>query len=65
MEWTEGTEAIALGNINLLNHSVLSNVSLTNDFVNLTKSIHAKRDIKLGEELTLNYDCKLWFDVSE
>ena len=65
MWWTEKEDAIALGNLNLLNHSTTPNVSLSDDHVKMTKTIYAKREISKGEELTLDYGCDLWFDVVE
>lgn len=63
MSWNETHDVIALGITNLLNHSPNSNVTIFDDFKNRTKSVIAKRDIEEGEELTINYECDLWFDV--
>lgn len=66
MEWErEDQEAIALGHINLLNHDPNPNVTISNDYTNMTKSIYAKEYIRTGDELTIDYDCELWFDVVE
>lgn len=63
MEWSDTEDALALGHINLLNHSEQSNVYLVNDFKEMTKTMYAKKAIKKDEELIINYDCELWFDV--
>ncbi len=61
MEWTDTEDALALGNINLLNHSEDSNCGIENDFVNMTKRVYANFDIEKDEELTIHYGCELWF----
>jgi len=61
MEWNKKEDAIALGNINLLNHSKKPNVTVKNNYRAKTKSIYAVRNIKKGEELVTNYECPLWF----
>lgn len=61
MEWTDTEDALALGNINLLNHDEDSNCRIENDFVNMTKRVYANRNIEKDEELTIHYDCELWF----
>lgn len=54
--------AIGLGYLSLYNHSSNSNVSLQRSFANDVMIVTAKRDIKAGEELTINYDIELWFE---
>jgi SET domain-containing protein len=61
MEWTDTEDALALGNINLLNHDENPNCRIENDFENMTKSVYSKRFINIDEELTIDYDCPLWF----
>ena len=54
-EWTKKTSAIALGYGSLYNHSFQPN-SRYYDGRNDTKIFMALRDIKAGEELTVNYN---------
>ena len=60
--------AIALGFGSLYNHSDHSNASFLLDLVNDTLDLFAVRDIKMGEEITINYhgdpddEGSLWFD---
>ena len=73
-EWTpEGQEkmcCMALGNVPIYNHSYTSNCEYFMDYESQTISIKTVRDIRAGEELTINYngdwndDTKVWFDVS-
>jgi len=65
MEWNDYENAIALGHINLLNHSDDPNCMIRNDYEFMHKSLYALRDIKEGEELTVKYKCKLWFKPVE
>lgn len=62
MEWTETEDALALGLMNLLNHSSNSNCYLINDYETKTKRLYAKRDLLPDEELTITYACELWFE---
>jgi SET domain-containing protein len=54
--------AVGLGYLSIYNHSDHSNVSLTRHYEDNEMSIRALRDIKAGEELTINYDIPLWFE---
>jgi SET domain-containing protein len=71
-EWQpEGLElcCMALGWLPLYNHSYLSNCEYFMEYDEQTMYIQAIRDIKPGEELTINYngdwnnEAKVWFDV--
>jgi SET domain-containing protein len=73
-EWQpEGKNMIcmALGLIPLYNHSYRSNCEYAMDYDDNTMYIQTVRDIKAGEELTINYNgtwndkTKLWFDAAE
>ena len=61
--------AIALGFGSIYNHAVDSNADFILDFEHNTIDIVAIRDIKSGEEITLNYhgengdDTPLWFKI--
>ena len=65
MYWNKKTDCIAFGPINLLNHSNNSNAYLVRDYKSNLIKMYAKRTVKKGEEMTINYDCKLWFKVVE
>jgi SET domain-containing protein len=56
--------AIGLGYLGLYNHAKLSNVRLVRHYEEHEMSVHALRDIAAGEELTIDYDVPLWFDLS-
>ena len=71
-EWQpEGADlcCMALGNVPLYNHSYKSNCEYYMDYDTDTISIQTVRDIKEGEELTINYNgswddkTKVWFDA--
>lgn len=67
--WGEELEecAIALGYGSLYNHELHPNANFILDLENLTIDIEAIRDIKAGEEITLNYhgepgdESAVWF----
>jgi SET domain-containing protein len=50
------------GFLMLYNHHPQPNGDLQYDFDMRTISMVATRDIKVGEEITFDYDCELWFD---
>lgn len=62
---------MALGLVPIYNHSYTSNCEYFMDFDKDIISIKTVRDIKKGEELTINYNgdwndpSKLWFEVSK
>lgn len=71
-EWTpNGISAciMALGNVPIYNHSYTSNAEYAMDYDAKTILIQSVMEIKIGEEITINYngdwnDPKpLWFDV--
>ena len=66
LEWdadTKGEEyAMPLGYVMLYNHGVKPTIEIESDFENYTMTVKAARDLKVGEELTWNYACDLWFD---
>jgi len=65
MAWTKSQDCIALGHINLLNHSNKPNAYIKRDFKNKRMTLCAKTDINSGDELTINYECDLWFEPTE
>ena len=73
-EWQPGGVkmcCMALGWIPLYNHSYRSNCEYFMNYDDQTMYIKTMRDIKAGEELTINYNGpwndkkKVWFDVAE
>lgn len=63
MAWNDNFDCIALGHINLLNHSSTNNnINIHRDYTNEQIIATAKKDIKKGEELLICYECPLWFD---
>ena len=65
MQWSDTEDCIALGNINLINHSENPNCSVENYIAGQAKLLHAERDILQDEELTIKYKRKLWFEPVE
>jgi uncharacterized protein len=73
-EWTPEEEkkcCMALGYVPIYNHSYTSNCEYFMDYDNDTIMIKTVRDIKAGEEMTINYNGDwndsrpVWFDVKE
>ncbi len=66
LDWSpeeEGEEhCMPLGYIMLYNHSKNPTVLLESDYEEMTMTVRALRDIKVGEELTWDYSCEIWFD---
>jgi SET domain-containing protein len=57
-----GRSAIALGYTSLLSHSYEPNCIFVRHIDELLIDVFAKRPIKTGEELTIDYQMTLWFD---
>ena len=57
-----GRSAIALGYTSLLSHSFDPNCNFVRHIDALLIDVFAKRAIKAGEELTIDYQMTLWFD---
>jgi SET domain-containing protein len=57
-----GRAAIALGYTSLLNHSYTPNATFHRHIDDLLIDIVAARDIRAGEEVTIDYQMTLWFD---
>mgnify|MGYP000122490734 FL=1 len=62
---------LALGYISLYNHSYNSNCDYEMDFDHQLMTITTVKDVKIGEELSINYNAspddktKVWFDVHD
>jgi uncharacterized protein len=57
-----GRSAIALGYTSLLSHSYAPNCNFVRHIDALLIDVFAKRAIRAGEELTIDYQMTLWFD---
>jgi SET domain-containing protein len=57
-----GRSAIALGYASLLSHSYEPNCIFVRRIDELLIDVFAKRNIRSGEELTIDYQMTLWFD---
>lgn len=57
-----GRSAIALGYTSLLSHSYEPNCIFVRHIDELLIDVFAKREIRSGEELTIDYQMTLWFD---
>jgi SET domain-containing protein len=57
-----GRSAIALGLTSLLSHSFEPNCNFVRHIDELFIDVFAKRHIRAGEELTIDYQMTLWFD---
>jgi hypothetical protein len=57
-----GRSAIALGYTSLLSHSYEPNCNFIRHIDELFIDVFAKRAIRAGEELTIDYQMTLWFD---
>jgi uncharacterized protein len=62
--WSETEEAVAFGVVQMANHSVTPNSSLTTSPESLEIILTAIKNIAVGEEITYDYDCELWFEPS-
>ncbi len=66
LQWDEDTPgeeyAMPLGYVMLYNHNSEPTIAIESDLAEYTMTVKAARDIKIGEELTWNYACDLWFD---
>ena len=65
MAWSNTEDCLALGHINLLNHSDTPNCRIKDCMPEGTKLLYALRDIAINEELTVKYRCPLWFKPEE
>jgi SET domain-containing protein len=58
----QGRSAIALGYTSLLSHSFEPNCIFVRHIDELLIDVFAKRPIRAGEELTIDYQMTLWFE---
>ncbi len=64
--WDEhGTGAVALGLVSLCNHSRRPNARVRRNHARHTLDLLALAPIAVGEEITIDYNCPLWFAAQE
>ena len=61
----EGRGAVALGIVSLCNHSRRPRARVRRNFARATLDLIALTAIAVGEEITIDYDCPLWFKARE
>lgn len=61
MYWTKKEDCVAFGVINLLNHSNHPNICLKRDYKRKLIWAYSLENIPPDVELTIDYDCGLWF----
>jgi hypothetical protein len=57
----EGSGALALGLLSLCNHSRRPNARVRRNFTWITLDLIALAPIAAGDEVTIDYNCPLWF----
>ncbi len=57
-------EAVALGAISMANHDDNPNARFQTDLPAKLVRLFAKRDLRAGEEVTIDYVIELWFDAA-
>jgi SET domain len=57
-----GRGALGLGLVTLCNHASTANAKVERNFAQHTLDLIATSPIAPGEEVTINYGCKLWFE---
>ncbi|MGH7060636.1 MAG: SET domain-containing protein [Stellaceae bacterium] len=61
----EGRGALALGLVSLCNHSAQPRARVVRNFERRTLDLVALSAIEESEEVTIDYNCPLWFEPSE
>ena len=61
-KWGESNFALVLGYVSLFNLSELPNISFEVDLINEVMIYRAIKSIKKDQELTVHYQCDLWFE---
>ena len=70
MYWDGKVDVIAFGAINLLNHAAGNAAKTKTCYLKPNRrlkimSCYAAKDLRAGTELTIDYDCSLWFKVKK
>ncbi|HZT87164.1 MAG TPA: SET domain-containing protein [Stellaceae bacterium] len=60
-----GSGAVALGLVSLCNHSRRPSARVRRNLARATLDLIAARRIEVGEEITIDYNCALWFEARE
>jgi len=61
----EGSGAVALGLVALCNHSRRPRARVRRNFAQVTLDLVALMTIAAGEEVTIDYNCPLWFAAED
>ena len=61
----EGRGAVALGLVSLCNHSRRPRARVRRNYARETLDLVALMPIGAGEEVTIDYNCPLWFEAEE
>lgn len=61
----EGKGAVALGLVSLCNHSRRPKARVRRNYARLTLDLVASAPIAAGEEITIDYNCPLWFNPQD
>jgi SET domain-containing protein len=61
----EGSGAVALGLVALCNHSRRPRARVRRNFAQTTLDLVALVSIAAGEEVTIDYNCPLWFEAQD
>jgi hypothetical protein len=61
----EGRGAVALGLVTLCNHSRRPNARVRRNFAHETLDLIAVTPIAAGNEVTIDYNCPLWFEPQD
>jgi len=61
----EGSGAVALGLVALCNHSRRPRARVRRNFAQATLDLLALVPIAAGDEVTIDYNCPLWFEAQE
>ena len=60
-----GSGAVALGLVSLCNHARRPNARVRRNLVQVTLDLVALDPIAAGEEITIDYNCPLWFEAQD
>jgi uncharacterized protein len=60
-----GSGAVALGMVSLCNHSRRPTARVRRNLAQTTLDLVALMPIAAGEEITIDYNCPLWFDAQD
>ena len=63
--WQDNAAAVALGLVSLCNHSRRPRARVRRNLAHSTLELVALATIAAGEEVTIDYNCPLWFDPQD